>query len=557
MAVVVHYCDKCGIRIEPEELDEGKAAIIEGKAFCSSCTKKLSSTALRPKIVKPISKRKPPARSAPVRKKTTTAMVRRSKPGDRVDEYEEDSRPQIPAPVKKKSALPLVLGIAGVLLVVIIIIAVSAGGSGRPERESRISEELPQPRGYAPPAREPQPVKPDEPHPQPPPAVSTTQRRYEEALAYGRSHPEEYAEMVDRLEAITREESVGFRLADRIQLTISEWMGRWEQVARQEWERTTTAAQKLAENGDHEAAAKLWDSFPEKFKSFGSYGEESEAEAKRLRKLKDALAALSDIENDIKAAEKDFTVEQIEEAEKLLDKLCEFGGKYDDVDFVVEKLRPAVTKLREQIQKLEQEKFTKELEEFNKKQEEERRKQEQERWTALKTFWQTFYGQYDQNAGVLTIGSHVLYDGSSLKGWAAAVRNENATWTGNTGVIQGTNRGTVNAVLIPQYKQAYFWENYTITMKIRVAAGSCSMAVRTNVNQQNQISGTMFQVGGGGQWIEMKIEVKGDAATTYVNGQQTAAMNTNYPAGYPSIFLPPNSQVELKDVIFDLKSTRN
>ncbi len=560
MAVFVHYCDQCGIRIEPEDIEEGRALVSSDKAYCPACAEKVKATQQKPaQTEEPVSARKPAPRATPrgIKRKTTTSLKRRPRREKRVDEYEQESREREPATIlpQKKSPLPLVLGVAGVLVVIVVIIAVSSGGGGKPVNTEH--DEFSRLPGDTHGGYQPDPVEPVEPQYQEQPPSSAALKRYEEAFRYAENNPENYAKVVEKFESILQEETVPFALSTRIQVTISEWMSRWMEAAAREKEKTAKAAKELVAKDDHEGAAKLWENFPEKYKKLGSYGEDCQAEAARLRKEKDALAALKELEGDIKAAEKKFTVDEIEQLEKLLEKLCAFGRKYEEIDLVVEKLEPAVTKLREELGALEEEKWAKEFEEFNKQQEEERKKAAEQRWAALKTHWQTFYQQYDQNAGTVGIGTYTLFDGRSTTGWTLLTgRDPNVTWQVQTGAIAGRNNGTKGCVLAPRYKQAYFWEDYTFSVSIRVIAGSCSVAVRANVDQQKRLSGTTFQVPGGGGWVKMKIEVKGDAASATADGKQAGAMNTNYPTGYPAFFLQPNSQVEFKDAILELKTTR-
>ncbi len=573
MAVVVHYCDKCGIRIEPEDIEEKRALILGDKAYCPSCAEKVKAAEeAKPVEIlhveekkKPVSKRKTPSRVVPPRKKTTASIARRQK---RVDEYEQtEEKPEGRPLPKKKSPLPIILGVCGVIIV-IIIIAIAAGGGGdkgKPEKPD-ISE-----KPDSGPAKGPGPgvvvegptgpVGPVEG----PVEESKALKRLQEAMDYGIRHPEDYAKITDMLDAIMREETIGSGEFARIQRVYDDWKVRWETAAEKQWEHTSEAAGELAAKGEHEEGAKLWDNFPEKFRKLGTYAEDAAAEAKKLRDQKVALDVLKEIEPDIAAAQKQYTLETLAEAEEVLKRLGEFGRKHEDNQPLVDKILPVYKTLKEQVEKLWEEKMTGELEEQRKEQakkdEEEKRQreqQEQQRWAALKALWQKTYANYDQSAAqALPLGNYTIFDGSSNRGWLLMTgQDPNVTWS-FTGTISGTNNGTKGSVLATHYKQAYLWENYTFTAKVRIIKGTCFVGVRANINEQNQISGTQFLPGTGTDWVDMKIEVNGNTATSFINGKQTGSLATGYPAGYPAIFLQKGSQVEIKDVTINLKSTKN
>ena len=149
-----------------------------------------------------------------------------------------------------------------------------------------------------------------------------------------------------------------------------------------------------------------------------------------------------------------------------------------------------------------------------------------------------------------------MYDGNSPRGWTLLTgRDDKVNWTFTGGLISGRNGSAKNTILGPHYKEAYFWQNYTFTLKIRVVSGNCQVGARCNVNDQRNLSGATFQVPAG-KWVEMKVVANGDQAVATADGQQAGAINTHYPTGYPAIFLMPNSQVEIKDVTMELKSNR-
>jgi hypothetical protein len=552
VAVVVHYCDGCGIRIEPDDLADGKAILLEDKAYCPKCAPRFQTAEEEPaEVPKRARPRKPATRPVPFKKKTTTSIMRRPK---RVDEYEPDSRAMAPVGPPKKSPLPLVLGICGAAIILIIIIIVASSG-GAPDsrrdnaRESRLDDRQPD--------REPdhQPVRQPDRQPviEPQPMMSKAAELYQSALDYARRNPDDFEGIIDRFDQASRSGPMERALADKIQVTISDWVSRWDAAGQEYWDKTAVSADALMAKGDYEGAAKLWDDFPAD--KFATLRVRAEKEAARIRSEKAAADALQAVDDDIKAAQKEFTIENIDELRELLDRLLETGRKYQDVQLMIDKLGPVVVRLKEKLGELEEQ----EQDQWSRDIEELRKKQEAERWAALKAHWQQFYASFDTNAASsLSVGSHSLFDGSSARGWANAVKNDQVTWTAQNGALSGANQNTQsNAVLITHYKQAYFWENYTLSLKARLVAGSCSIAVRTNINEQNQISGAAFALPATGQWVDIRIDVNGDQAVPTIDGQQPGGMNTAYPTGYPAIFLGPGSQVEVKDVSLQLKSIRD
>jgi hypothetical protein len=355
VAVIVHYCDNCGIRIEPEDVQEGKAIVSGDKAYCPECAKKLNVAKQKPKkppVQVPV--RKSTTRVGPVRKKTTASFARRPRRDESGDEYERESHRLAAMSGSKKKTLPLLLGIGGVV-VVVIIIAVLAGGSDKPPADRRNAPQVPGPRtpgdqaGYD--TSKPGPYAGVEK----PPVASAAIRKYQAAQDYGKRNPEDYPGVIERLESILNEEAVDFGMRDTIDRAMSEWNGRWDTAAMKEWDKTTEAAGKLTAKGDYEGAAKLYENFPEKYRKF--YSEKSEKEIARLRKTKEAIEALKELEPDIKAAQKEFTVDEIDELEKLIEKLCVVGRKYVELDIVVEKLGPVVTRLKKRLSELEDEEW--------------------------------------------------------------------------------------------------------------------------------------------------------------------------------------------------------
>jgi hypothetical protein len=351
VAVIVHYCDGCGIRIEPDDISEGRAAILGDKAYCPDCSKKLAIPKKKPdKPAKRTPARKPTTRVGPVRKKTTTSSAKKSRREESDDEYDYES--QRFAPAKKKSSLPVILGICGVIIV-IIIIAVATGGSDKNTKNRQNPRQAYQPPKYGTNnnTTNKEPYRKIEE----PPRTNTALKRYQGALEYGRLNPQNYAGMLERLESTLNEEDVDFSLIDRIERTVSEWNGRWDAAATKEWEKVSEAAKKLVEKNDYKGATRLYENFPKKYEKF--YVEKSKEEIARLQRHVEAFEAFKGMESDIKAADRDFTVDQLEEAETLFWKMHAFGKKYEDVEELVIKLNITLKKLWAKIEALEEQKF--------------------------------------------------------------------------------------------------------------------------------------------------------------------------------------------------------
>jgi len=370
LSVYVHYCDKCGIRIEPEDVKEGRAVLQDdGQAFCPKCAPKAkdpakSETGEKPEVKKPPLQRKRTTQIRPVKRKTTTSISRRTR-REKVDEYEEDdeesARPSYGA--KKKSPLPIILGVGGVIVVIIIIAIATSGSDDKPVRDKGRDGYATNDRSDGPPpppeyegAGRKTPVRDDGPR------GSQALKKYQEVLEFARINPDNYADIVDKLETVSRSSNIDPELMSRIQISTSEWMGKWDNATRNDWDETSKRADRLVESEEYANAAKLWDDFAVKHERHTAYQEQALAEAKRLRLVATVLEEMKALDGDIKAAERGFTVDQLAKAREVHDKICEFGRKYKELDIVVKKLGPIVIKLREDIDKLEDEEWARELE---------------------------------------------------------------------------------------------------------------------------------------------------------------------------------------------------
>ncbi len=353
MSVFVHYCDRCGIRIKPENIEWKRALVLGDKAYCAECVRLLRAEGELPEEPAVHQPHKPHARSHRPKKKSTTTIARHPR---REKTGEHDAISYLPGRAARKSPLGLVLIVCVIIAVLVILVVATTRRNTSPARKrgykkpSRATTERPD---KQPPEADPVPQREHAPSPR----MLSAMRKYDQALEYGKNYPKDYAGVIKKLDAISDGGTVNSLLEDKIRETSSEWWDLWEAEARAEWDETKKAADELTAKEDHEAAAKLWDSFSEKYKGFATFAEKGLSEAKRLRTLKEALAALESAKEDIAAATKKFTVAELEEAKKLHDKLLNLGRKYRTIKEVVEVLTPALKSLEMTIDRLREKAF--------------------------------------------------------------------------------------------------------------------------------------------------------------------------------------------------------
>lgn len=261
----------------------------------------------------------------------------------------ESARPaRTRSPLKRSAKGPALALVAVAAVVAVVLIALF--GMRQPDR--RVEEILPPDRIAEPPPAHALRSSPD---------TAAALKKYEKALEYAKNNPEDYAGIVERFKSILREGGVSIGVADQVQRAISDCTQQWEKAAKEEWDNTSEAADKMAAGGDYEGAAKLLGEFPLKYRQVGDYGEQRDAEAARLRRLAEVSAALKEIEPDIQAAGREFTLNEVGQAVALLGKLSEFARKYEGTELVTTKVVPAIAGLTRTIEMLQTEQQSKEF----------------------------------------------------------------------------------------------------------------------------------------------------------------------------------------------------
>lgn len=359
MAVSVQYCDRCGIRIEPKDI-KAKRILIDGdKIYCRACVAKMPSIEgpakkkagrrrsgkKKARPDKPSRVRKATGRGPSVKKKSATAATRRPRPAMRAREREEEEDWAPGGPAQKKSPLPIILGACGVVVVIIIVALLAGGGGDRPNRDRDTTDsfgEQPPPPPTERPRRRTGRIEPSAPVERRP-STSSAMRKYEEATRYAQDYHRDYDKIVEMLEAIMKEEEMGAALSEKIQDTITLWMGRWETAVDEEWEKRFDESKELASRFKYEDAARLFDEFPEKLRKFGTYDEMCTNE-------KNAFSLFGQIKDDLERAQGEFSASEVEEAEKLFWKIRGFAEKYTDNEVFIEKLNPILKQLWAQIE---------------------------------------------------------------------------------------------------------------------------------------------------------------------------------------------------------------
>ena len=549
MGVSIRYCSNCGVRIDPQDFESGRAYRNGAYAYCANC-----APAPAPKRSAVVRKHFPETRKF-VKKRYGVSWSKTRKV--RPDAEYEDSGSETVA--RKKPSPALLTGvIAGVAVFVIIIVAVavsSSRGSGKGPAfvEDQVAPEQPvaAKRGIEAPSALPVPEK------------TPAEKRLEEALSYARSHPNEFDKILDMLEAIEREEVVSAEVGAQIQRYRADFTGRWDTAAKEIWDRALQEGSAAEKSGDIAKAISVYQSVPEVCKRHSTYSAELNGKIERLKTVQEAKAAFAKIEpllSDIDSAK------GLEELRKIREQIAAFSAEYEGTEYI-QKLKDPLAKLDDVIAELER----KASEEEQKKREEEERKKQAElakqeaekrakEWQQQKAHLEKFWAQnkFDSTAlSELQMGKdHRLFNGANTTGWVRT-GTQDCNWSIQNAEIVGSNRSAnQSGLLITNYKRQYFWENYTFECKALVSRGAGAVMVRANVDENNRFNGTVYPINQN-KWVSIKIVVKDDQVDISVDGGQPMTQRGNtWQAGFVALAIEAGGEVKFKDLSITINSVK-
>jgi len=333
MSVVVYYCERCGRRIEIDEIEQGFVATATNGYYCQECAKELGV----PIIAEERQKSATTANNSKRESKITTYKIRK----EAVDEYELyglDKKVAAPhkrrPPRKKSSPLPIALGVLGIVVVIVMLaVAVSGGsakrtgskrtGSSRSRTSKRVhrAPTLPKP---------PENLTPKEPRH---PVVPEWKVKLKEILQLwdrNKDKLEAYPEICKRLRDLLNTPRLSPDASYQIQNYYDNAWVEWRSVSNRFYKDLRTKEAQCSELKE-----KFWggDIPPE------THPEVKEAIEQRRQVIKNALSVLGDFD-DIKRRAK-------ETLQKDSEKVSELGGIIIDLEMLASEVEDWIDDARE------------------------------------------------------------------------------------------------------------------------------------------------------------------------------------------------------------------
>jgi serine/threonine-protein kinase len=123
-----------------------------------------------------------------------------------------------------------------------------------------------------------------------PPGVSEAQKAFEEAVAYGVAHPEDFQAIIAKFEDAKLKATKDAPLAGKAADQVKEWQAKWEAAANAEFEKRKATADSQLQAKAYDKAKAAWQGFPDSLKT-----ETVEAKiAAELGRLKDAMKSFAE-----------------------------------------------------------------------------------------------------------------------------------------------------------------------------------------------------------------------------------------------------------------------
>jgi len=327
MSVVVYYCERCGQRIEADEIEQGLVATATNGYYCQKCAKELGV----PLIAKG-GKSVTAANNSKRESKITTYKIRKQS----VDEYElygldrKVAAPRQRRPTRKKSSsIPIALVVVGIVVVIVIVaVAASSGSTKRtPAKKRTTSKKV---------HRTPTPPKPPETskHPKPP-VLPKWKAELEEIVQFwdrNRDKLEAYPVVCKRLRELLNTPRLTPDAYYQIQNYYDNAWVQWRSISNKFYKDLRT---KEAQCSELKEKLSVWESnIPS-----DTHPEVKEAIEQRRQVIKDALSALGNFDGIKKRAE--------ETLQKDSDKVLELDSIIVDLEMLASEVSDWIENAKE------------------------------------------------------------------------------------------------------------------------------------------------------------------------------------------------------------------
>ncbi|MFH1422409.1 MAG: hypothetical protein ABIH42_06840, partial [Planctomycetota bacterium] len=494
MGVSVRYCDNCGIRIDPRSIDSGEAYVDNILAYCPKC-----APALAP-VEEAAPAEQPPRAPAPTpvfvqqQRKRPTGVIKKKVDPARYKikkEHKIEERRQtygVSNPYEKKRLSPVLKGvlIGGIVfLVIIVAMILLANKENRdPYKEEPVSTRR---QIDDEPVKIVTPPKPIDIPIKDPVAQRGTpaDERWKEISEFVEKNPEEYNRIVELMESAQREFP---ELAPRVNISLPKIMGTWERKAKELFSKAEEDSKTAENEEDFEKALSVYESLSDVCKKYPACMDDIKEQIEKLKQLKNAKAEYEEIKVLLESIDPSLGIEKLRE---IREQAIDFTTTYIGTIYE-EKLEEQINKLVEMITDIEREAWTQEQKEREEKERAEREKKEKEKIALQGQNWEEQRALIDAVwiqsgldktalAALEASKAYRLCNNVDTNGWISG-GNKNCTWEIKDECIVGINSSTEEAdVLMTNYKQQYFWENYSFECNVYLVKGSGSVIVRCGV----------------------------------------------------------------------------
>jgi predicted negative regulator of RcsB-dependent stress response len=346
MPVLVRYCNKCGIRIAPLELEMGRAIKHKGGYYCAKCAGELVVVAeVVEEEEEPEARKPPPAARRPAAHVAPNRVPVRHVTKERA--HHEDS-PRGEYRQAKTNLLPLyflIIGVFVTLVVVVLIVNRQQTAGTQPAAGTQQPANAHQPSGTA--GNIPPPdlgrktsagVDPE--------AADRLRAEFDAIVKHAGDDPKELNTAIGELKAFLDKESLPAPLAAKARSRLNKYAAKLKGLAAEEFEKTQTKVARHLAALEFDKALKVLEDFPDIYANTDA-SREVDKEMQRVAFEKGAHEKYLEA---LKAADKALEKGELEEARgKLKEWLEEFSGtRHGKV--VQEKLAAVVEKIKSERQ---------------------------------------------------------------------------------------------------------------------------------------------------------------------------------------------------------------
>ena len=589
MSVVVYYCERCGQRIEIDEIEQGLVATATNGYYCQKCAQELGL----PLVAE--TKKSATASNSKRQSKITTYKIRKQA----VDEYElygldkKVAVPRQPHPSQKKRfALPIVLGVIGVVVAIVIVAAVvSSGPSERAKPDRRRISKTEKVHHPPTPDKAPKTTSPAKAKPKPH-IVPEWKLKLKEVLRFwnkNRDKLEAYPEICRKLRDLLNTPRLAPDAYYQIQNYYDNAWVQWRSISSKLYKDLRT---KEAQCSNLKEKLSVW----EREIPAQTHPEVKEAIEQRRGLIKNALSAVSDLEDIKKRTEEALRRDSndvselggiIIDLEMLASEVSDWidEAKQDESDDpevkgLAELLMPYISEAKELQERLENraDELRKKRDELEKAAEKRQKppdkrqkppQQNQPPWTNWNAFKQRYGGFWRQhiapkNSPELTVGQLPPQIPLFVAG---AIQKQGNTYTANQNGI---------GWILFAFKNGYEFRNYTATLKMKITnlGGGVALLPRgllLPTSRSGQLSaygqGIAFPKQVVGKELTIKVTVSEQDVIVVANNSAPQkfklrdsslplSQNPNPPAGVPILLLRDGASVQIINISFQLNAMK-